>query len=842
MSNTPRGKGHKRSTPFRQPQDRIHQDPEQEQTPEVSAWGSQTHNPNPTCLRIGFLNVRCLPTKHPHPKQEALKHHIQRHHLHILGLSEVGLNWSLVNTNHQWQERTFKQFPQISTTLSWNRNDIHTSTTQWGGTALISTGLITSRIHQKGTDPRHLGRWSRTTYQGQRNSLLTIYSIYRPTENHTGPLSVFQQQRTHLIKTHRHPNPLTIFDADLLQELRNRITDGEQLVVGGDINSDITDSTLPQKFHELGLIEAVLSHHPLQKPNFSTYIRNVSNKVIDGIWVTPSLIIQGGGYTDFGIWDHCTPWLDIDLLSTFGSNQPNNPLRTSGRRLQLSIPKTVQLYLNNLLPQIEHLHLLERARKLDATIQTTLTHSQINELELLDAQRTAAMLGAEKKCRKLRKGTIPFAPSTIQPALALSFWKLQLKRHRGKKVSSRLLERKRKQAQIPLQPFTSLTGDQIQQEISQCVIQWNKAKSQAITQRKEFLENKAQELLSSNMSKATALRQLLQQEKLRNQHRHIQHTIKGPRSTGLSSVYGVPDINGVRPHHTQPTAIAQCCIEANQQKYRRTECTPFMTQPLLSSVGFDGLNPTASSILNGTFPTTNLPSHTAHHIQELSAPQNLPPWPAHFLRITPAEHARAWRKAKERTSSSPSGLHFGLWKANAQHPTLCEMDSILRVIPFRTGYSMRRWQHGIDVELQKEQGNFNIERMRTIVLMEADHNLNNKLLGRRAMAHAERHQALAPEQYGSRKNHSSAQATVNNRLIYDLMRQTRHGGVICSNDAESCYDRIVHSVLSLSLQRLGVPFQPIKSMLTTIQKMEHKITGYLHNRTIKHRLNLHSKA
>ena len=167
--------------------------------------------------------------------------------------------------------------------------------------------------------------------------------------------------------------------------------------------------------------------------------------------------------------------------------------------------------------------------------------------------------------------SLPFAPATIRHALALSFWKLQLKRHRGKKASSRLLERKRKQAQIPLQPFTSLTGDQIQQEIFQCAIQWNKAKSQAITQRKEFLENKAQELLSSNTSKATALRQLLQQEKLRNQHRHIQYTIKGPRSTGLSSVYGAPDINGIRPHHTQPTAIAKCCIEANQQKYRRTE-------------------------------------------------------------------------------------------------------------------------------------------------------------------------------------------------------------------------------------------------------------------------------
>ena len=59
------------------------------------------------------------------------------------------------------------------------------------------------------------------------------------------------------------------------------------------------------------------------------------------------------------------------------------------------------------------------------------------------------------------------------------------------------------------------------------------------------------------------------------------------------------------------------------------------------------------------------------------------------------------------------------------------------------------------------------------------------------------------------------------------MRQTRHGGIVCSNDAQSCYDRIVHSVLSLSLQCLGVPQPPIRSLITTIQNMCHNIkTAY----------------
>jgi hypothetical protein len=40
---------------------------------------------------------------------------------------------------------------------------------------------------------------------------------------------------------------------------------------------------------------------------------------------------------------------------------------------------------------------------------------------------------------------------------------------------------------------------------------------------------------------------------------------------------------------------------------------------------------------------------------------------------------------------------------------------------------------------------------------------------------------------------------------------------------ESCYDRIVHSVASMVLQRLGVPKEPIVSMFGTIQALRHHI-------------------
>jgi hypothetical protein len=88
---------------------------------------------------------------------------------------------------------------------------------------------------------------------------------------------------------------------------------------------------------------------------------------------------------------------------------------------------------------------------------------------------------------------------------------------------------------------------------------------------------------------------------------------------------------------------------------------------------------------------------------------------------------------------------------------------------------------------------------------------------------AERLQLVAKEQYGSRKGKAAIEQCLNKRLTFDLARQLKRPLAMCSNDAKSCYDRIVHSVASLSMRRMGVEAQPIICMFTTIQNLEHYI-------------------
>lgn len=125
--------------------------------------------------------------------------------------------------------------------------------------------------------------------------------------------------------------------------------------------------------------------------------------------------------------------------------------------------------------------------------------------------------------------------------------------------------------------------------------------------------------------------------------------------------------------------------------------------------------------------------------------------------------------------------------------------------------------------IKKKSGSVQVDKLRFILLMEADFNFNNKLLGKHSLQRAEDLHLLPQEQYGSWKGHSSAIQALKKRLAYVLLRQHRMSGAICSNDALMCYDRIAHNIGSLALQRIGTPKPPIISMFSTLQHMKHQV-------------------
>jgi signal transduction histidine kinase len=124
--------------------------------------------------------------------------------------------------------------------------------------------------------------------------------------------------------------------------------------------------------------------------------------------------------------------------------------------------------------------------------------------------------------------------------------------------------------------------------------------------------------------------------------------------------------------------------------------------------------------------------------------------------------------------------------------------------------------------LEKTKGVIQVDKLRAILLMEADFNFYNGLMfAKRMMDRAEQNAWIPNEIYGGRRNHEAIEVAMNRRLTADISRQRRAPLAVASVDAQTCYDRMAHSVASIAMQGWQVDPKAIRAMLRPIQRMKY---------------------
>ncbi|CAJ1943995.1 unnamed protein product [Cylindrotheca closterium] len=78
-------------------------------------------------------------------------------------------------------------------------------------------------------------------------------------------------------------------------------------------------------------------------------------------------------------------------------------------------------------------------------------------------------------------------------------------------------------------------------------------------------------------------------------------------------------------------------------------------------------------------------------------------------------------------------------------------------------------------------------------------------------------------QCGSRKQHQSIDLALSKRLIWDSLILERRSSGWISNDAKSCFDRIVHWVAKTALRRFGLPVTVTNLMFDILAKAKHRV-------------------
>jgi hypothetical protein len=285
-------------------------------------------------------------------------------------------------------------------------------------------------------------------------------------------------------------------------------------------------------------------------------------------------------------------------------------------------------------------------------------------------------------------------------------------------------------------------------------------KKTARATRDTFLAHKAQAIAAEKGQEvATVIKQLALRERQRESARRIKFSLGKIKGGGVTKVEVELD-NGSLREVTTKLGIEQECMTENIRKFRQTQLTPCMREPLRSLLGPLGNTASAQSILNGDFlAPIGTPQYTREFLAQLQKPPQQFATPK-IAAMTTKEFQTGWRKMKERTSAGISGLHFRHMKSCAHDQFLSNFEASLATIPLTSGYSPQSWQFGVDVMIQKKAKVDLITKLRTITLTEADFNFNNKFLGKETIHHAEIHKLLAKEQYGSRKGKSAIEHAV----------------------------------------------------------------------------------
>ena len=139
----------------------------------------------------------------------------------------------------------------------------------------------------------------------------------------------------------------------------------------------------------------------------------------------------------------------------------------------------------------------------------------------------------------------------------------------------------------------------------------------------------------------------------------------------------------------------------------------------------------AEEVLLGTYAIPDgVSDYVKMMIEEMKMPPDVLDQDMCHDFVSTESHISAWRKAKEKTSAGISGLHFGMYKAQAKDPDIAAYNASMRSLAYQTGHVFPRWKKGVDVVLLKRMLDFRAEKLRTILLIEADQNQNYKQIGR----------------------------------------------------------------------------------------------------------------
>ena len=708
---------------------------------------------------------------------------------------------------------------------------------QEGGTAALVFGQLVEQydFESSGRDESGLGRWAVLVFRGSNEITTRVVCGYCPcVSRKQATRSSYQQARRFYIQHEQDLTcPRTRFRQDLIAQLQQWRNDGDRLIVCLDANSDIYRKELGQSLvHPDGLNMSEVVGDFTGRQIGPTFFRG--KKPIDGVWATRDIQVVNACImpAGFGVGDHRMFVIDIRTQSIIGSSPPK-VVRVAARRLNTSIPCAAEKYV----------HVLERlmeAHRLNSRLLTVASAGATTDLvrwniNKIDKEANDYMRRAERKCRKIKNGRIPFSPEAAVWIRRKQVYESLLRRlqHRIKNWSN--LRRSAQRCGIS-RPF-HLTKVELHARLRVCEDKCNYFEKHGHRFRRSHLQRRLSIAQAKRNAKVEQqILGIIKRERERAFWRRLNYAMSKKAGRRVTRVQVVERDGYVRESTTRREVESTIFGEIHGKRFYLAEQAPVCKGRLRGEFGYMANTVAGRAVLSGKYRFSNLDdTGTRALMQEIATLRRIVPANSVDLRVDRTRWCAKWRKAREKTSSSHSGLHFSHYIAGARSPLLSHHHSLKASICSTYGIALRRWTEGLTCILEKSPGNCLVTKLRAILLMEADFNANNKIIfGDRMMEVVRKHNLMADEIF-SERGRTAEDGALSKVLFYDIVRQFRLPAAISSVDAANCYDSVAHAIASLIFQAMGVPVKGAMAMLEAIQDMKYFLrTAYGDSTTFAH--------
>ena len=172
------------------------------------------------------------------------------------------------------------------------------------------------------------------------------------------------------------------------------------------------------------------------------------------------------------------------------------------------------------------------------------------------------------------------------------------------------------------------------------------------------------------------------------------------------------------------------------------------------------------------------------------------------------------QRIPKKKSSSGSGRSYSFYKAISNFPYTSSIIVKLINICKNNKLLLTRWLTILQIMICKRPGNFNLDSLRVIQILEADLNLYlRSIWGKCLVQNIIHHNQFPPEQFGNKPGCWGSSAPLLKVLSFNHIRLLRTDASVFNNDATQCYDRVLSNLSQIACQRLGLSKKVVEFIL-----------------------------